>query len=74
MRQNYLDRAMKARDPRFAKIAGKLGYGTRQMAAAPRDDIDALRAEYEKIVGKRPFNGWKADTLRQKITDAKAKG
>jgi hypothetical protein len=27
----------------------------------------ALRDEYERIFGKRPFNGWDAEALRQKI-------
>ncbi|WP_422366405.1 hypothetical protein [Pelagibius sp.] len=36
------------------------------------DDLAALRAEYEEAVGKKPFNGWDADTLREKIAAAKA--
>lgn len=31
------------------------------------DERDALRAEYLKKFGKRPFNGWDVPTLRQKI-------
>lgn len=34
---------------------------------AAGDDIAALRAEYFSKVGKRPFNGWDAATLREKI-------
>lgn len=34
------------------------------------DDIAALRAAYEKKLGKRPFNGWDAATLRDKIAAA----
>lgn len=30
-KSSYMDRAMKSRDPRYAKILGKLGYSTRHM-------------------------------------------
>jgi hypothetical protein len=33
------------------------------------DERVALRAEYFAKVGKRPFYGWDADTLRQKIAE-----
>lgn len=42
-------------------------------APAPRaagDDLSALRAEYKAKLGKNPFNGWAADTLREKIAAA----
>lgn len=82
---SYMTRAMKARDPRFATILGKLGYERTDMQSAdakpkrkasPKpaavSDIKVLRAEYQKVVGKRPFNGWDADTLKAKIDEAKA--
>ena len=31
------------------------------------DELTALRAQYEAVIGKKPFNGWDADKLRQKI-------
>lgn len=34
------------------------------------DDLTALRAEYQAKMGKRPFNGWDAATLRGKIASA----
>lgn len=34
--------------------------------AAPHD-IKALRAEYEARFGKRPFMGWDADELRERM-------
>ena len=54
----YRDRMMRARDPRFAKIAAKL-YGRRDMtpesaAAAPSpeqkedDELTLVRAEYQE--------------------------
>lgn len=74
----YMDRALRARDPRFARILGKLGYKRRDMVAAdpsvdelPVDEMAVLREEYQAAVGKRPFNGWDADTVRAKIADAK---
>ena len=73
----YMDRALKAKDPRFARILGKLGYDRRDMVAAdeagdaPADDLTALRAEYQEAVGKKPYHGWDADTLRAKIAEEK---
>ncbi|WP_028034112.1 hypothetical protein [Chelativorans sp. J32] len=75
--QSYMTRALRARDPRFARILGKLGYGSRDMQARPQEpteDITALRAEYQKVVGKRPFHKWDVGTLKAKIAEAKAKG
>ena len=82
---SYLTRAMKARDPRFRRIFGKMGYDTKVEEAAPVEaaappapvaaDVDylaALRAEYSDVVGKKPFHGWDAETLREKIADAQA--
>lgn len=77
--QSYMDRAMKSRDPRFARILGKMGYGRRDMAVEDQkpapppsadDDLVALRAAYQAKVGKRPFMGWDADTLRAKMAEA----
>lgn len=80
-RQNgYMDRALRARDPRFARVLGKLGYNRSDMVAdgqapsAPVEDLGALRAEYQRVVGKRPFNGWDAETLADKIKTAKSAG
>ena len=71
----YMDRALKAKDPRYARILGKLGYERRDMVAdaVPVDDgydLAALRAEYQDKVGKKPFHGWDADALREKIAAA----
>ena len=73
MKNGYHDRALKARDPRFGRIFDKLGYARRDMvpAAAPAEDISNLRETYERVIGKRPFNGWDAATLREKIAVAK---
>ena len=72
----YMDRALKAKDPRFARILGKLGYERRDMVAAEPvaddDDLAALRAEYQDVVGKKAYHGWSADELRAKIAEATA--
>lgn len=68
----YMDRAMKSRDPRFRRVLAKLGYERRDMVATqPVDDLTELRAEYQEVVGKKPFHGWDASTLREKIEDAR---
>lgn len=42
-------------------------------AAAPApEDLSAVRAEYEATVGRKPFHGWNAETLREKIAAHKA--
>jgi hypothetical protein len=77
--QSYMTRALQARDPRFAQILCKLGYDTEGEAEKPKpvakptkaDDMAELRGTYAEVVGKRPFNGWDADTLREKIAAAK---
>lgn len=38
--------------------------------AATGDDLPALRARYEEVVGKRPFPGWHADELSRRIATA----
>lgn len=39
-------------------------------AAPTGEDLPALRAEYREKLGKNPFNGWDAATLREKIAAA----
>ncbi|MEI4482224.1 MULTISPECIES: hypothetical protein [unclassified Phyllobacterium] len=72
----YMTRALKSNDPRFARVLSKLGYNrsdmvAEQVAPAKSEDLTELRAEYQRVVGKRPFNGWDAKELRAKITAAK---
>lgn len=41
-------------------------------AAPPADaDLPFLRRQYFETLGKRPFNGWDAETLRDKIATAR---
>lgn len=78
----YMDRALQSSDPRYARILGRLGYERRDMAALggnpvkaaipQHDEITLLRAEYERVLGKRPFMGWDESKLREKIAEAEA--
>ena len=73
-KSTYMDRALKSRDPRFARILGKLGYERRDMVAAEPvaddDELAALRAEYQDAVGKKAFHGWSAEEIRSRIAQA----
>ena len=76
-KSGYMDRAMRAADPRFARILGKMGYQRTDMTAAKVEEaeaseMDALRAEYKDAVGNRAYHGWSADELREKIAEAKS--
>ena len=57
----------KARAAKVREIEPKDGYRRYERV---EDDLKVLRAEYEKKLGKRPFNGWDAATLREKIASA----
>lgn len=67
--QDWID-AIKAppRDPLDHDGGGRKGGSPKTEPAA---DVPALRAEYQALVGKRPFPGWDADTLRAKIAAAR---
>jgi hypothetical protein len=75
---SYYTRALQANDPRYARVFEKLGYGRADLAAteaAPPSDPEAelgrLRDEYQALVGKKPYHGWDAATLAEKIAAAK---
>lgn len=42
------------------------------VAPEQTEDLPSLRAEYQRVIGKRPFAGWDAETLKQKIAAAGA--
>lgn len=70
----YRERMMASRDPRFHTLARKL-YKTRDMVAEPpvaSEDISEVRAEYKRVLGKNPFNGWDIETLKAKIAEHEA--
>lgn len=77
---SYMDRALKARDPRFARILGKMGYQRSDLVASARSPLDhdndgkpggdhlaELRRLYQDKFGKRAFNGWDADAIRERL-------
>lgn len=70
----YMTRALRHSDPRFSRVLGKLGYSGRDMRPAIQeaqdDTLAGLREEYQRVIGKRPFHGWDADTIRAKIAEA----
>ncbi|RVI83933.1 hypothetical protein CN188_09700 [Sinorhizobium meliloti] len=76
-KSSYMTRAMKAHDPRYASILSKLGYARADSVfaatkeAVVADDLTELRKQYQEVVGKRAFNGWDAETVAQKIAEAK---
>lgn len=63
--------AFTANNERDARILCGIGKARRAEKAEPvKDELAELRAEYQEVVGKRPFYGWDADTLREKIAEA----
>lgn len=55
-----------------AKLLVAIGKARAAAGEAPRvpkteEDIVALRGDYETMVGKRPFMGWSAETIRDKM-------
>ena len=61
-----------------ARVLSAIGKA-RAAKAAPKppavpehDEMTLLRAEYERVVGKRPFMGWDEAKMREKIAEAKA--
>lgn len=76
MISGYMTRALKSRDPRYARVLRKMGYAEPTTAAAGpapslEDEMRALREEYEAVMGKRPYWGWDADELRERMAEAK---
>lgn len=77
--QSYMTRALRAKDPRFARILGRLGYAgapveatqTKKRPVPKQEDPRVmLRAEYERVLGKKAFGGWSAEQLQEKIAAA----
>lgn len=49
----YLTRDMRPKNPELPQVS----------------EVEALRRDYTEIYGKKPFMGWDANTLRQKIDE-----
>jgi len=80
-KSSYMTRALKASDPRYARVLGKLGYQRGDMQAdapadqgssEPEDELKAVRDQYETVFNKRPYHGWDIETLKAKIAEAQA--
>jgi hypothetical protein len=66
----YMTRALRARDPRFARVLGKLGHapiGPVVDAEDGEDIMKVLRAGYARLAGKKAYHGWDEARLRAKI-------
>lgn len=56
-------------DPEVPPVPKEIVAKAKRAGKGP-DDINALRAEYKAKLGKSPFNGWNAATLKEKIAAA----
>lgn len=50
--------------------ASVAGPANKPAKVPQHDEMTLLRAEYERVIGKRPFMGWDEPTLREKIAEA----
>lgn len=74
----YATRRLMPGDPFVARTRGDaralIAIGKAELPEGDTDaktQIEELRAEYTKVVGKRPFHGWDAAALQEKIAEAK---
>jgi len=51
----------------FAKVTAK--EVETEAGEGEKDDLAEARKDYADVFGKKPFNGWNADTLRAKIAE-----
>lgn len=57
------------RDAKVLIAVGKARAKIEAANAEQPDELTLLRDEYQAVLGKKPFHGWDADTLRTKIAD-----
>lgn len=50
----------------------KNGIGQTKSSDGDKDALNKLRADYQMLVGKKPFAGWKVDELQRRIDEALA--
>lgn len=48
-------------------VEGKKAKAAEPIAAEGKKELAGLRALYKETTGKRPFNGWSADDIREKL-------
>ncbi|MFC7399580.1 hypothetical protein ACFQU1_20415 [Chelatococcus sp. GCM10030263] len=66
--------AASARDARLLNAIGRAHFADQDQAAQQRareEELHELRAQYQDVIGKKPYHGWDAETLREKIAEAK---
>jgi hypothetical protein len=68
---------MTSKNPRYLRIFEKLGYETTALTTEagvePGEvDMDKLRADYTEAYGKKPYMGWDAATLIEKINEKRS--
>lgn len=65
------------KDAKLLTAIGRASYGKKPnktdlpepKPAAERDEMAELRTEYEDKIGRRPYMGWNADMLREKMAE-----
>ena len=73
--QGYLNRALKAKDRRYARVFEHLGYDVAALstdAAAPPvdvEDLGELRSAYAMAFGRKPYGGWDAAELKRRLAE-----
>lgn len=55
-----------------AAVAQKAQKAAAKAPAGNKDALNKLRADYQTLVGKKPFAGWKEDELQRRIDEALA--
>lgn len=73
--KNGRKQSMSRRDADILQKLKRGTYMTRDMQASEkRDDeeLSDLRAEYQEVVGKRPYHGWDAGEIRARIEEAES--
>lgn len=65
--KTYQTRALKAEGPQAINRHPAIEKDEAEAAPEGVSEIASLRAEYETVIGRKPFNGWDRDTLRDKI-------
>ena len=71
----YATRRLRAGDDfmasrRDARILAAIGRAEYAPDAEPVDPLADARAEYQAKIGKRPFHGWDAATIKAKMAEA----
>ena len=55
---------------RFYKAKGWAVPSSQVQAAKAEDEMEALRAEFERVTGEKARSNWKPETIQRKIEEA----